>query len=302
MNGRAPDAGGGVPSLFAGFDGLPGGSRLIATRTTTQTMSHGGTGASAAMHFDQLKSLALSMGMAASAGAARKNEAESKAQAAAQKQAELEKQLADKQREVRQPLSLPRAKRLPRAPGARTDWRARSWRGRRRCFRAGAQASRHHDKNAAGAGPSERQAAGHLHAVPVAAEHDAEDPLEAQDRRAPAAPHDARSAHRPRRPLPTCVRVRVRSARQPPRACHLPHGPQRSEAWLTRRRSTVEVRALAMARDLLDAQEAAVKLQTRNEQLTAKNKSELRAGARSPLASRAVCSCRAESLASWLLI
>lgn len=119
MNGRAPDAGGGVPSLFAGFDGLPGGSRLIATRTTTQTMSHGGTGASAAMHFDQLKSLALSMGMAASAGAARKNEAESKAQAAAQKQAELEKQLADKQREVRQPLSLPRARLGHALTGAR---------------------------------------------------------------------------------------------------------------------------------------------------------------------------------------
>lgn len=101
MNGDTrPVAGGGVPSLFAGFDGLPG-SRLIATRTTTQTMSHGGTGASAAMHFDQLKSLALSMGMAASVGAARKNEAESKAQAAAQKQAELERLLAEKHREVR---------------------------------------------------------------------------------------------------------------------------------------------------------------------------------------------------------
>ena len=104
MNGdarRAPDAGGGVPSLFAGFNGLPGGARVIATRTTTTHVAQGGGGASAAMHFDQLKSLALSMGMAASAGAARKQEAEGKANAAAQKLGELEKQLAEKQREVR---------------------------------------------------------------------------------------------------------------------------------------------------------------------------------------------------------
>jgi len=70
---RAPDAGGGVPSLFGGFSGLPSGSRLVATRTTTTHQVQGG-GASANMHFEQLKTLALSMGMAASAGAARKSE------------------------------------------------------------------------------------------------------------------------------------------------------------------------------------------------------------------------------------
>ena len=116
MNGRAPDAGGGVPSLFAGFTGLPSGARVIATRTTTTQVAHGNAGgASAAMHFDQLKSLALSMGMAASAGAARKNEAESKALAAAQRTAELEKALAEAQREVRHGCArraAPRAQRL----------------------------------------------------------------------------------------------------------------------------------------------------------------------------------------------
>ena len=118
MNGdaprRAPDAGGGVPSLFAGFSGLPNGARVIATRTTTTQLAHGGGQASAAMHFDQLKSLALSMGMAASAGAARKNEAESKALAAAQKMGELERALSEKQREVRR-LLLPCARGLAHA-------------------------------------------------------------------------------------------------------------------------------------------------------------------------------------------
>ena len=115
MNGdarRTPDAGGGVPSLFAGFGGLPNGARVIATRTTTTHVAQGG--ASAAMHFDQLKSLALSMGMAASAGAARKNEAESKAEAAKQQLEALTKELRAKEREVRGCCA-----RCPRAEGTR---------------------------------------------------------------------------------------------------------------------------------------------------------------------------------------
>jgi hypothetical protein len=113
MNGdaRAPHAGG-VPSMFAGgFGSVMGGARVIATRTTTtHQVATGGGAASAAMHFDQLKTLALSMGMAASAGAVQKSKAEEKAAEAAAKIAELEKALGDARREVRHAcLCAPRA-------------------------------------------------------------------------------------------------------------------------------------------------------------------------------------------------
>ena len=84
----------------AGFGGLTG-ARVIATRTTTTHQVATGGGGSAAMHFDQLKTLALNMGMAASAGAVKKNEAEEKAAAAAATIAQLEKALANARREVR---------------------------------------------------------------------------------------------------------------------------------------------------------------------------------------------------------
>ena len=114
MNGDAGAPHGyGVPSMFSnGFGSLPIGARVIATRTTTTHQVATGGGASAALHFDQLKTLALNMGMAASAGAAQKSKAEEKAAESAAKIAELQKALSDARREVRHAwLCAPRASR-----------------------------------------------------------------------------------------------------------------------------------------------------------------------------------------------